>query len=331
MVFPHPTPTHYFALPSGSKSEFEEFTEEYEPDELPENVDLAKEQKIKFICSLLQQAPPGEFTNVFEDLRILVQDDQLMRLEAAQVSAQHTRNNFTSVTLKGGNALVTRYNDLGGHRFFDPQIKLSFKFDHLSGRADKFLFHHDTIGDDAELWRATLNVALESYMTKHFLSGDCRVFKKNLTSSPFFVVCIEGHQYKPLDFWNGLWKSEWTFAFTPPATQIKGNIHLQIHYFKGANLHLTVNEAIEESITLINRAQFALDVTKLIEAEDNKFQIGLVEGLQTLSEEIWTGALRRQLPVTRTVIEWDKVLTSQSTEVQASGNDIPLSLLKCLL
>ncbi|XP_066489887.1 F-actin-capping protein subunit alpha-3 [Tiliqua scincoides] len=293
---------------------------------MPEESELSKEEKTKLICGLLKQAPPGEFNNVFEDLRILIDDDILMRLEAAQVCAHHTRNNFTSVRIKGGNALVTRYNYIGGNRFFDPQIKLSFRFDHLSGKADKFLLHHDTFRDDTELWRATLNVALESYVESHFQSGGCRVFKKNLTNSPFFVVCIEGHQSPPSESWNGHWKSEWTFAFTPPATEVKGNIHLQLHYFKGMNLHFTANEDIIDSITLINRTQFAHDFAKLIEAEEKKFQTGLVEGLQVLSDEIWR-TLRRHLSITRTVINWDKLLTCQNRVVKASGSD----LLKCLL
>lgn len=286
---------------------------------------LSNEEKIKLICTLLQQAPPGEFNNVFEDLRILVDNDNFMRLEAAQVCAHHNRNNITPVKVKGGNSLVTRYNYIGGNRFFDPQIKLSFRFDHLSGKADKFLLHHDAIRDDVELWRATLNVALDSYMESHFSSGGCRVFKKNLTNNPFFVVCIEGHQCPPSESWIGNWKSEWTFAFTPPATQVKGNIHLQLHYFKGVNLHLTANEDIVDFITLVNRTQFAHDFAKLIEAEENKFQTGLVKSLQVLSDELWR-TLRRHLTITRTVINWDKLLTCQNT-VKASGSD----LLKCLL
>uniref|UniRef100_A0A8D0BFZ9 F-actin-capping protein subunit alpha n=1 Tax=Salvator merianae TaxID=96440 RepID=A0A8D0BFZ9_SALMN len=149
--------------------------------------ELPKEQKIKLICSLLQQAPPGEFVNVFEDLRILVHDDHLLRHEAAQMCATHTKSNFTSVAIKGENALVTRYNDLGGNRFFDPQNNFSFRFDHLSGRVDKLLLYCCIKRDDVELWRETLNVVLESYVKENFASGDCRVYKKILKSSPFFA------------------------------------------------------------------------------------------------------------------------------------------------
>ncbi|XP_062990631.1 F-actin-capping protein subunit alpha-3 [Elgaria multicarinata webbii] len=268
--------------------------------------ELSDEEKIELICNLLLQAPPGEFLNVFEDLCVLVCNYHLMRYEAAPVCANHSRNNFTAVSIRGNHALVTRFNHLGGNRFFDPQIKLSFRFDHLTKRVDKLLLYRCIRKDNAELWRETLNVTLESYMKRHFPSGSCCVYRKTLKRSPFFVVCIESHQYQK--FWNGLWKSEWTIAFAPPITQILGKINLQIHYFKKANLHWTASKVAKDSIHLINRTQFAMDFEKLIEAEDNIFQIGLMESLQVLSNNIWR-TLRRQLPVTRTVIRWEKLLS----------------------
>uniref|UniRef100_A0A670KKW7 F-actin-capping protein subunit alpha n=1 Tax=Podarcis muralis TaxID=64176 RepID=A0A670KKW7_PODMU len=269
--------------------------------------ELSEEEKTNVICSLLQQAPPGEYRNVFEDLRILAHDDHLMRYKAAQVCANHTRKNFTAVRVKGENALVTRYNDLGGNRFFDPQIKLSFRFDHLTKRVDKVLLYHSVRKDRAELWRETLNIILESYMRRHFLSGDCRVYKKMIGSNPFFVVCIEAHRHD--DICNAVWKSEWTIAFAPPTAQVAGKIDLQAHYFKKANLHWTASKDVRESIYITGRVQFAIEFVKLVEAEESKFQTDLVERLQKLSDKIWR-ALRRPLPVTRTVISWDKLLTN---------------------
>ncbi|XP_044308098.1 F-actin-capping protein subunit alpha-3 [Varanus komodoensis] len=268
--------------------------------------ELSTAKKIECICSMLRQAPPGEFRNVFEDLCLLVCDEHLMRFEAAQVCANHTRNNFTAVKVRGDYTLVSRFNDLGGNRFFDPQIKLSFRFDHLTARVDKVLLYKCIRKDNVELWRETLNVTLESYMKRHFYSGGCRVYRKTLRSSPFLVVCIESHQYEK--FWNGLWKSEWIIAFTPPTTQITGKINLQIHYFEKANLHWTVSKVVKDSIHLINRTQFVLDLAKLIEAEDDKFQIGIMESLQVLSANIWR-TLRRHLPITRTAIHWEKLLS----------------------
>ncbi|XP_067415073.1 F-actin-capping protein subunit alpha-3 [Emydura macquarii macquarii] len=290
--------------------------------------DLCKEEKVRVICSLLYQAPPGEFYSVFEDLRILVQDDDLMRQEAAHVCAHHNKNNFTPVRIEGTNVLVTRYNDLGGNRFFDPQNKFSFKFDHLSGISNKFQLHM-VAWDEAELWRTALNSALKAYVDSHFPSGDCIVFRKTLKNRKVFVVCIEGHQYKPLGFWNGLWRAEWTFSQFPVITQVTGTIQLQAHYFKDANLHMAVCKTVEETLHIIDPAQLAIDFVKLIESEDNKFQIAMLETFQALTDETWRKTLRRQLPVTRTIINWNKLMTNQSTKANISSSEVPLGLLKC--
>ncbi|EMP25004.1 F-actin-capping protein subunit alpha-2 [Chelonia mydas] len=290
--------------------------------------DLSKEEKVWVICHLLYQAPPGEFCSVFEDLRILVQDDDLMRQEAAQVCAHHNKNNFTLVRIKGTNVLVTRYNDLGGNRFFDPKNKFSFKFDHLSGISNKFQLHR-VAWDETELWRTALNSALKAYVNSHFPSGDCSVFRKTLKNRQIFVVCIAGHQYKQLGFWNCLWKGEWTFSQVPVITQVTGAIHMQVHYFKDANLHMTVCKTVEETLHVIDPAQLAIDFVKLIKTEDNKFHIAMLENFQALTDEIWRKILRRQLPVTRTVINWNKLLTNQSMKANISSCEVPLSVLKC--
>nr|XP_056702581.1 F-actin-capping protein subunit alpha-3 [Euleptes europaea] len=289
--------------------------------------ELSKEEKIGMICGLLRQAPPNEFHHIFEDLRILVMDDQLMRTEAAQECAFHNKKNFKAVKLLGGHSLLTHFNDLRGNRFFDPQSAFSFRHDHLSGKTDKFLLQ-GSLGDDAELWRSTLNVVLKTYMNNHFPSGTCCVFRKELKSSPYFVVCIEAHQYERSAF-NGIWTSEWTFAFTPPSTEVTGNYHMQIHYFKKANWHLTVHKTVERSMPLINRVQFAMEFPQFIEAEDNVFQLSLEENLRELSVDLWK-TLRRRIPITRTVISWDELLKSESDTVKTTGSAVSLSMLKGL-
>ncbi|XP_077197079.1 F-actin-capping protein subunit alpha-3 [Paroedura picta] len=292
-------------------------SEEYSPSD---------KEKIKIICGLLRQAPPNEFNDVFEDLRILVMDDQLMRTEAAHECAHHNKKNFKAVKLQGGNTLLTHYSDLKGNRFFDPQSSFSFRYDHLSGRVDKCLVQ-DTIGDDAELWRSTLNIALKMYMKNHFPSGTCCVFRKNIKNNSFFMVCMEAHRFHPPEFFNALWTSEWTFAFTPPSTEVTGNYQLQIHYFKKANWHLTVNKEVQRSVSLLNRVQFAINFAQLMEDEDNEFQMALEKTLEELSVELWK-TLRRRIPITRTFIDWDELLNKEKAKVKGFESTISLSRLK---
>ncbi|GAB0177129.1 F-actin-capping protein subunit alpha-3 [Grus japonensis] len=289
--------------------------------------ELREPEKVSLICSLLRQSPPGEFGQVVQDISALVRDDKLMRQEAARMGACHNQNNFTPIQINRRTVLLTRYNNLGGNRFFDPQDKFSFEFDHLRRVTSKPQLHGVML-DEGELWRETLHKGLKPYVSRHFPEGNCCVFRKSLGKRQMFVACIEAHQYQPSNHWNSLWKSDWTFALTPFTTQVTGIFLVQIHYFRDANLHVTVSKSVSETLNVIDRSQFATDFMRFVKAEDTKFHIAILENIQALSEDIWEKNLRRKLPVTRTFMNWNKLLNDQHMNTNVSKTEVLPCLLK---
>ncbi|XP_057284026.1 F-actin-capping protein subunit alpha-3 [Pezoporus wallicus] len=289
--------------------------------------DLCKPEKVSLICSLLRQSPPGEFIQVVRDLSALVQDEQLVRQEAARIGACHSKSNFTPIKINGHTVLLTHYNDLGENSFFDPQGKFSFELDHLR-RVTRKPQLHGVMLDEGELWKETLHKGLKTYISCHFPAANCCVFKKSLGKRKMLVVCIEAHQYQPSNHWNSLWKSDWTFAFTPFTTQVTGIFHLQIHYFKDANLHITVSKTVSDTLHMIDQSQFATDFVKFLKAEDTRFHTAILENLQAFSEDLWGKNLRRKLPVTHTFINWSKLLNDQHLNTNVSNTEVPPNLLK---
>uniref|UniRef100_A0A8B9PDT6 F-actin-capping protein subunit alpha n=1 Tax=Apteryx owenii TaxID=8824 RepID=A0A8B9PDT6_APTOW len=164
------------------------------------------------VCSLLLQAPPGEFAQVVRDLQALVRDKELLRHEAARAGAQRSKSHFPPVRINKHTVLVTHYNDLGGNCFFDPQDKLSFAFDHLSRVAGKYRLH-DVLLDEGELRKGALHKDLEAYVSRHFPASNCCVFQKNARKTQIFMACIEAHHYQPSGCWNEMYVGCCLFHF----------------------------------------------------------------------------------------------------------------------
>ena len=77
---------------------------------------------------------------------------------------------------------------------------------------------------------------------------------------------------------------------------------MDVHYYEDGNVRLQTDKAVSASVSSGTGAGIA----KEISAAEKKYQEELNRGFVSLSEGAFKG-LRRQLPVTRQKIEWDKV------------------------
>lgn len=77
---------------------------------------------------------------------------------------------------------------------------------------------------------------------------------------------------------------------------------MDVHYYEDGNVRLTTNKPISVSVP----SGTGSGIAKEISTGEKKYQEELNRGFNNLSEGAFKG-LRRQLPVTRQKIEWDKV------------------------
>lgn len=75
-----------------------------------------------------------------------------------------------------------------------------------------------------------------------------------------------------------------------------------MHYYEDGNVRLLTNKAVSASLPSGTGA----GIGKEISASEKKYQEELNRSFTSLSEGAFK-ALRRQLPITRQKIEWDKV------------------------
>jgi capping protein alpha len=167
------------------------------------------------------------------------------------------------------------------------------------------------------LCRKSTLKSLGTYVKEHYPNASYGVYP--IEGDSKLAIIIVANKYSPGNFWcelsaqyipwpwrltdgyrNGRWRS--LYIFDPAGGSLEGSIKVDVHYYEDGNVRLLTNKSATASVPSGTGSGIAKEIASI----EKKYQEELNKGFANLSEGTFKG-LRRQLPVTRQKIEWDKV------------------------
>ncbi|ETI20583.1 hypothetical protein G647_08621 [Cladophialophora carrionii CBS 160.54] len=258
--------------------------------------------------SFIEGAPPGEIQDVVKDIKILASDDDpalIAKLKPA--FEKYNEDQMVAVKLPGASdyVLISSHNKLppsGQSQYYDSASSTSFSFDHTSQKpSSPQSYTHDT--QHSSLISSLLKL-LAAHVAEHYPP----------TSSPSaYTVCatpddskvailISSLKASPKNFLSGRWRT--SFLYDPSANTLSGEIKVNVHYYEDGNVALATSKSFSD--VSVEGSGNADSVIRKLAAIEKQYQEEVNRTIVGMNETSFK-ALRRQLPVTRQKVEWEKI------------------------
>ncbi|KAK2761582.1 F-actin-capping protein subunit alpha [Arachnomyces sp. PD_36] len=254
---------------------------------------------VEIASSFVEGAPPGELDDVVADIKALTSDGPDILPSLTPAFEKYNESQLATVKLPGNSqeALVSPYNKLDGGRYYDVGAQVSFEFDHVTQQASD-VQSHTLDSQNSELITSLLD-SLSKHAREHYPSSCYGVYPTDDDSS--VAILLVANKYSPNNFWNGRYRAIYRFPVSSSST-LSGNIHVSVHYYEDGNVSLDTTKPISISLTSTS----AETVISRIASAERAHQEELNGAFSRMAEGAFKG-LRRQLPITRQKIEWEKV------------------------
>ena len=237
------------------------------------------------IYNLIASAGPGQLKEVTADIKVLVDGDAQYSSKSAGELAKYHRSQYTIVKVNGHDVVLSDHNHVSDNTYHDGRGH-SFEVDPTTLKVTNVSKHDGETKDD-------LISSLDKYRAEHYPSPSAvGVY----TADGATAILLVGNRYNQSNFWTGRWRNSYQLK----NDRLTGTIEVDVHYFEDGNVRLLTKKDVSlEGVTSTNLAGKVETVEKAYQEELNRTFSQLGEGAFR--------QLRRQLPVTRSKINWQSI------------------------
>jgi hypothetical protein len=176
----------------------------------------------------------------------------------------------------------------------------SFTFDHTTQTASSPQSYSDTSPHASLL--TSLSSALSSHFAEHYppTTSSAYTICPSQSTPDTIAILLSTTKSSPSNFLSGRWRS--TFLYNPSTSTLTGTIKINVHYYEDGNVALSTTKSIPETQV----SGDGTEIVKKVAALEKQYQEEVNRAFVGMNEGAFKG-LRRQLPVTRQRVEWEKV------------------------
>jgi len=270
--------------------------------------EITDEQLAQIANGFLLAAPPGELNEVVQDVRCLLNNDDLLNRHAMETFRTYNTTQMVQVPNGDHDVLITKVGEISPSEYLDPLGRQIVTFDHIKQQITGHRPVSNELDSSIEPFRKALEDAAQNYVSEHYQNGTPAVYSAKEGSEMKMIICISSSKFSPTNFWGGRWRSTWTAKFKPGSEiKLEGNVAVQVHYYEDGNVQLFTKFLKNASIKAPSDPKALAEACfKELAKLEQDYHTALEHSYNTMGETTFK-ALRRVLPITRERIKWEKI------------------------
>jgi len=263
--------------------------------------DVSEEELVDIASNFILNSPPGELLEVVTDVRALLPNDGMLNESAPRTFREYNTEQMIHVDAPNHShkVLITKYGEVSDGEYLDPKGGQVIQFDHIKQQVTGSRAIHDELDQSLESLRQAFEKHTFEYVQQHYPHGATTVYGKDGQ----ITIAIASARFNPHNFWNGRWRAVWTYS----SGELVGHFKIVVHYYEDGNVQLTTDTTQKVSIQESGGADgIANAALKAIAKAEQAYQQALDTSYATMGDTTFK-ALRRNLPITRQKIDWNKI------------------------